>query len=456
MKNIWLTLLLTSITWVQANTEERRIALIIGNAVYDKDILTLPNPENDATDMAQTLRELGFEVIEGHNLDKKQMYKKMDLFEQKLHEGDKSKTVGLFYYAGHGMEVEGINYLLPTDADITYREEVSRAGVQLKDITKTMNRSNNLLNIVILDACRNNPLPKRPENLGRTPSTFGWSKLQNVATGMFVAYGTSEGHQAFDGSDRNGLFTKYLLKNIKTKGLILEQVFKYTRKDVLDASKALGFYQVTDQTNKTYGDFYFNPIEIGNINNNAIVSIQPINSSQTSSQTVNSNIKKWWNDKDEPAPQAPEGTVWSEDGKLMWMRCSLGQKWNKDKKSCNDKAKEYNWKEAKTEAKNYNYGDHTDWRVPTIEELETLIYCSTSRKPRDSIGRLDGCQTGYTSPTIDLNKFPDTTTSSLFWSSSPYASSMEYSVAWVVSFYNGNSNGISSNTRVVRLVRFAQ
>ncbi len=228
---------------------ERRIALIIGNSTYSSSMGSLSNPVNDANDMSATLTSLGFEVISGINLTKKQMSAKVRLFDDKLSAGDKEETIGLFYYAGHGLEVEGSNYLVPVDAEMDYQEDARDEGVPLNKITSRMKYARNRMNIVILDACRNNPLPKRDRS-----ATGGWGAFNDVASGMFIAYGTSPGRKAADGTGRNGLFTKHILQNIKTKGKTLEQVFKLTRSGVLDESRGK---QLTWSNNATTGDFYF-------------------------------------------------------------------------------------------------------------------------------------------------------------------------------------------------------
>ena len=248
MPYLLMLMLLCFIQLSLANTE-RRIALVIGNSSYNPNMGSLPNPVNDAQDMSQVLRELGFEVISGINLNKKEMSEKVRLFDQRLQEGDKDSTIGLFYYAGHGLEVEGSNYLVPVDAVMDYQEDARDEGVPLNRITSRMNYANNRMNIVILDACRNNPLPKRNRS-----AAGGWGAFNDVASGMFIAYGTSPGRKAADGTGRNGLFTKHILKNIKAEGKTLEQVFKYTRSGVLDES---GGQQLTWSNNATTGDFYF-------------------------------------------------------------------------------------------------------------------------------------------------------------------------------------------------------
>lgn len=245
-----------------ASSDERRVALIIGNSQYST-MGTLSNATNDATDMAEALRGLEFEVISGTNLSKKQMREKIHLFDESLKKGTAENTIGLFYYAGHGLEVDGNNYLVPIDADMEYQEDARDEGVSLNLITSRMKYTKNRMNIVILDACRNNPFPKRD----RAISSGGWGAMSNLASGMFIAYGTSPGRKAADsdGFGRNGLFTKHILNNIKKPGKTLEQVFKSTRAGVLDDSNGR---QITWQNNATTGDFYFTSASLNSLRTN--------------------------------------------------------------------------------------------------------------------------------------------------------------------------------------------
>ncbi|MEZ5471339.1 MAG: caspase family protein [Marinicella sp.] len=228
---------------------ENRVALVIGNSNYSTIMGKLPNPTNDAMDMTSALQELGFDVIQGIDVNKRRMTELVREFDGKLSSGDQSQNVGLFYYAGHGMEIDGSNYLIPVDANMDYQEDAQYEGISLNKIISRMKYTGNRLNMVVLDACRDNPLPKKSRS-----AAGGWKAYDEVAKGMFIAYGTSPGRKASDGDGRNGLFTKHLLKNIKQKGKTLEQVFKYTREGVLQES---GGKQLTWSNNATIGDFYF-------------------------------------------------------------------------------------------------------------------------------------------------------------------------------------------------------
>ena len=268
MKKLMLIFFTLMGSYSVAQNKERRVALIIGNSEYSI-MGVLENAQNDAVDMTSSLHRLGFDVVYGVNLSKKQMTEKIREFDEKLKAGDPNNTIGLFYYAGHGLEVDGNNYLVPVDAQMEYQEDARDEGVALNRITRRMNYTKNRLNIVILDACRNNPLPK----LDRNMSGGGWGELTDVASGMFIAYGTSPGQKALDsiGSSRNGVFTKYILENIEKPGLTLEQVFKSTRAGVL---KVTNGKQTTWQNNATTGDFYFLPNSNNSVNSVLLASRQ--------------------------------------------------------------------------------------------------------------------------------------------------------------------------------------
>ena len=226
--------------------QEKRIALVIGNGAY-KDS-PLKNPVNDAADMAATLRKLGFEVIESTNATQKDMNLAIAQFGEKL----RSDTVALFYYAGHGMQVKGKNYLIPVDAHITSEASARAMTVDVDIVMDQLAISP--MNIVILDACRNNPFERRFRG------TSGGLAQMDAPKGSLVAYATSPGKVAADGEGRNGLYTQELLKLIQTPGLPIEAVFKRVRANV---AKATGDNQIPWEASSLTGDFYFGARAIG-------------------------------------------------------------------------------------------------------------------------------------------------------------------------------------------------
>jgi len=224
---------------------ERRVALIIGNGAYPA--APLKNPANDARDMAATLKSLGFEVILKVNAPLRQMNEAIDQFWGRLKQGG----VGLFFFAGHGLQVAGENYLVPVDARITVERDVQYACVNAGKILGRMEDAGNGLNIVILDACRNNPFARSFRGESR-----GLAKM-DAPTGSLIAYATAPGDVAADGEGANGLYTSHLLKNLRTPGLKVEDVLKRVRIGVANDSAKLGHRQTPWESSSLMGDFYF-------------------------------------------------------------------------------------------------------------------------------------------------------------------------------------------------------
>ncbi|MFN0280005.1 MAG: SUMF1/EgtB/PvdO family nonheme iron enzyme [Pyrinomonadaceae bacterium] len=226
---------------------EKRIALVIGNGGY-KFVSPLGNPTNDAGDMAATLRFLGFEVITGTDTNLVQMRRLIREFGEKL---EAAKGVGLFFYAGHGVEVRGRNFLVPVDADIGREVETEDYAIDLNTVLRQMDAANNGFNIVILDACRNNPFAR---GWSRSGDTGGLANIL-APTGTYIAFAAAPGSTASDGKGtRNGIFTGALLKNLKRPNLKLEEVFKATREEVMNATINK---QVPWDSSSVKGEFYF-------------------------------------------------------------------------------------------------------------------------------------------------------------------------------------------------------
>jgi len=226
------------------NPSERRTALVIGNADYKT--APLRNPTNDAKSMSKALRELGFDVMEKENLSQNDMKRAIGDFGQKIRGGG----VGLFYYSGHGMQVNGNNYIIPVDAKIQAEQDVEYESVNVGSVLAKMEAAENRVNIVILDACRDNPY-KRSFRSAAQGLAF-----MNAPSGTIVAYSTAPGSVASDGSGSNGLYTGELIKNIQTPGLRIEDVFKRVRSTLQDVTQKK---QVPWESVSLVGDFYFKP-----------------------------------------------------------------------------------------------------------------------------------------------------------------------------------------------------
>ncbi|HBR22576.1 MAG TPA: hypothetical protein DD713_08460, partial [Nitrospiraceae bacterium] len=227
---------------LQAATGQR-IALVIGNSNYKA--APLRNPVNDATDMARSLKNLGFKVILKTNVAKRDMGKAVDDFGKRLKGGD----VGLFYYAGHGVQVNGVNYLIPVGAIINEETDVEYEGIDAGRILATMYNAKSRINIVILDACRDNPYVRSFRSLTR-----GLAIISKAPAGTIIAYSTSPGDVAIDGKGRNSPYTSSLLKYMKEPGLTIEDVFKGVRQKL---RKETG--QVPWELSSLEWKFYFIP-----------------------------------------------------------------------------------------------------------------------------------------------------------------------------------------------------
>ncbi|MBT5231817.1 MAG: PEGA domain-containing protein [Methylococcales bacterium] len=222
----------------------KKTALIIGNATYQSS--PLKNPVHDAKDMANALSQLGFEVIAKYNANQEQMEDAIRLFGSKISNSD----VNLFYYAGHGVQVAGRNYLIPINAKIVREKDVKYKAVDANQVLDEMGSADSSLNMVILDACRDNPLPRSFRSSGQQ----GLAKLDGPK-GTIIAYATGPGSTAMDGTGRNGVYTKHLLKAISTPNLSVEEVFKQVLQQVDNETSG----QQTPWVSSSFtGNFSFN------------------------------------------------------------------------------------------------------------------------------------------------------------------------------------------------------
>ena len=229
-----------------SSVNERRVALVIGNATYK--INPLKNPVNDSTDMARSLRSVGFDVIEANNTTLIQMREATRRFADKLGNSD----VGLVYYSGHGVEVKGKNYLIPVNADIKREYEVVDQAFDASQFLEMMDNirgpNNKRVNILIVDACRNNELQKSWR------STNNGLARMDAPGGTFISFATAPGRVAADGVGRNSPYTKHLLQALKQPNVPIEQVFKVVRRNVMEETKG---EQIPWENSSLVGDFYF-------------------------------------------------------------------------------------------------------------------------------------------------------------------------------------------------------
>lgn len=245
---IFAVLVALALSATASHATTQRLALVIGNNAYTDGLLK--NPINDARSMATTLRELGFEVRVLENADRTAMQRAVVEFGRKLNQD----TVGLFYFAGHGMQVRGSNYLIPVKASIESEDEVEVEGVDVAYVMARMATAKNQFNIVILDACRNNPFQRSFRS-----ASNGLAAI-SAPTGTLIAYATAPGSVASDGDSSNGIYTSELVQAIKQPGISMEEAFKRARGGVIARTQGK---QTPWESSSVVGNFMFKDAPVG-------------------------------------------------------------------------------------------------------------------------------------------------------------------------------------------------
>src|SRR5690349_16870811 len=233
---------------------DKRVAFVVGNGAY-KNVPALPNPAVDAKSMARLLRNVGFEVVEGANLSRDKMTEKLLDFGKKAEGAD----IAVFFYAGHGIAVNGTNYLLPVDADLKSEMDVKLGAAINVDLTLEQTMADAKVKLVFLDACRDNPFAAKIRSAKATRSVSVASGLAEMKSGegTLIAFATGPGQTALDGEGgTNSPFTRALIANITQPGIEIQQAMTRVRA------------QVNDETNKAQlpwghtnltGTVYLNP-----------------------------------------------------------------------------------------------------------------------------------------------------------------------------------------------------
>jgi uncharacterized caspase-like protein len=238
----------------ESASADRRIALVVGNSNYNNPSLALSNPKNDAEDVASALRSLGFEVVQAINANKRDMDLSMAKFARLATDSD----AALFYYAGHALQYQGRNYLMPVDAEVEDEVSLRYQMMPIDDVRAALDRASGV-KVMILDACRNNPVVEtlRRKAGGETRALGGVRGLARIdkTQGTVIAYSTAADEVAADGQGRNSPFTTALLKRLKEPGLEIEQLF---RRVAADVNTATGGRQRPETYVSLLSDYYLN------------------------------------------------------------------------------------------------------------------------------------------------------------------------------------------------------
>jgi len=256
MKNLTLLIALLLVAGsLFAQQTEKRLALVIGNSAYQHGG-KLKNPVNDADLLVKTLESMNFTVIKKTDASLREMQMATADFTKKI----KDYKVALFFYAGHGVQIEGENFLIPVDAKMDSREMAKFDAFNISFVNDAFQQNSKNINIMILDACRNDPF----RSWGRGGER-GFKKIDNSSSGTIIAFATQPGSTADDGTGSNGLYTSHLVKQMQINQDI-EDVFKKTR---IAVSKASSGKQVPQDWSSLMGDFYFTKAGSNTENNNS-------------------------------------------------------------------------------------------------------------------------------------------------------------------------------------------
>ena len=274
---------------------DRRVAFVVGNGAY-KNVTALPNPPIDAKAMAAMLRNVGFDVVEGTNLTREKMTERLLDFGNKAQGAD----VALFFYAGHGIAINGTNYLLPVDADIKSEMDVKLGSAINIDVTLDQTMGDAKVKLVFLDACRDNPFAARLRSLKTTRSVNVQTGLAEMKSGegTLIAFATGPGQTALDGQEgTHSPFTRALLANIAKPGLEIQEAMTKVRA------------QVNEETNKgqlpwghtnLIGNVYLNPVAASA---GAPVAQAPNTPAPTGSSASEVELEFWRSIKDSNKPE---------------------------------------------------------------------------------------------------------------------------------------------------------
>jgi formylglycine-generating enzyme required for sulfatase activity len=248
---------------------ERRVAIVIGNSDYS--FSPLKNPVNDAKSVTKALKRLNFKVYDYYNLSREDIMRAVNRFTESENRGG----TALFFYAGHGVQSNGNNYLVPINSNIKTETDIEFESVNMNRVIGKMNEAGNRVNIVIMDACRNNPFESKYR------SVSGGLATVDAPIGSFIAYATAPGSVAADGDDENGVFTKAFINVLEnTKGITIEKAFKLIRSSVRQATEGK---QIPWTSSSMEGDFFFSPSE------KSLVNIQQPQLKTPASKKSNSN-----------------------------------------------------------------------------------------------------------------------------------------------------------------------
>lgn len=462
-----------------------RVALVIGNSTYEQ--RPLKNPVNDAKALSKVLQDMDFEVFQATDASRFQLEDALAQFGEAAEQSE----IALAYYAGHGIQVEGQNYLIPTDVILKKRRDLKKL-LNLEDLVYEVKQASKL-GLVILDACRDNPFTDQlAGSLGRSMVGRGLARVESTASNVLVAFATKDNQVAEDGAGLHSPYAEALIKTLPQTDVEVRHLFGQVRDQVMDITNnrqqpftygTLGadliylagkktsdgekaYWENTQQCNNpacyeayltlfpkgyyvSVAKKWLSEVEIKvakakPMPETARVSAEPVKPSET--KPVVQRIAGVYIDNQ-------DGSVTDTRTGLQWMRCSIGQSWRNN--FCDGRAQSFTLDMAKRYARkdrtNSEPGDR-NWRLPSKKELLSLVYCSSgSPMLWNDTGK--GCKENYRSPTVNILAFPNTDDSKPYWADYDFGKSNRRSLH-TVNFYKGLlGKSYKHSERFVRLVR---
>jgi len=448
----------------------KKTALIIGNSKYEN-VSQLKNPTNDSFDIKTALEGIGFDVVYDENLSLKKFNKTVKSFSDSAVDSD----ILFFYYAGHGLQYNGENFLVPVDANIEDSEEISSESINLSTIENRFSNTNSKANIFILDSCRDNPFSKNIKQYAHsrniTPQiNRGLANTTISISESLIAFATSPNEVALDNPNgRNGLFTKSLLKHINKENLTIQEILDLTGKDIVDESgdKQRPWIHNSIFKNKAILNFNKESLKTKQEDNSQYLKeIEKLKKELQDKENQSVKIKEKviykdrivekivYQDRDIDTPRIKKedsmskkisktiDSLISKDNQKVWQDPDTSLIWQVNVKN---KRSKWIWiQEYVDKLNNEKYGGYNDWRVPTIDELKTILIQESFKNKKSYSGKTYIKKQLLESMNMEYQ---------MFWSKSESVRDS----AWCVDFVHGyDKEHWVSNEIYIRCVRNGQ